>query len=28
VDWRIGLVAVEMDRIGRLLRVEVYESIE
>lgn len=27
VDWRIGLVAVEMDRIGRLLRVEVYESI-
>jgi putative endonuclease len=28
VDWRIGLVAVEMDRAGRLLRVEVYESIE
>ena len=28
VDWRIGLVAVEMDRAGRLLRVEVYDSIE
>jgi putative endonuclease len=28
VDWRIGLVAVEMDRAGRLLRVEVYESID
>jgi putative endonuclease len=28
VDWRLGLVAVEMDRAGRLLRVEVYESIE
>ncbi len=28
VDWRIGLVAVEMDRAGRLLRIEVYESIE
>jgi len=27
VDWRVGLVAVEMDRTGRLLRVEVYESI-
>ena len=27
VDWRLGLVAVEMDRAGRLLRVEVYESI-
>lgn len=27
VDWRVGLVAVEMDRAGRLLRVEVYESI-
>jgi putative endonuclease len=27
-DWRIGFVAVEMDRAGRLLRVEVYESIE
>ena len=27
VDWRIGLVAVEMDRAGRLLRVDVYESI-
>ena len=28
VDWRIGLVAVEMDRAGRLLRVDVYESID
>jgi putative endonuclease len=28
VDWRVGLVAVEMDRAGRLLRVEVYDSIE
>jgi len=27
VDWRVGFVAVEMDRAGRLLRVEVYESI-
>ena len=27
VDWRVGLVAVEMDRTGRLLRVEVYECI-
>jgi len=27
VDWRIGFVAVEMDRSGRLLRVEVYDSI-
>jgi putative endonuclease len=28
VDWRVGLVAVEMDRKGHLLRVEVYDSIE
>ncbi len=28
VDWRVGLVAVEMDKAGRLLRVEVYESLE
>lgn len=28
VDWRVGLVAVEMNRRGQLLRVEVYESIE
>jgi putative endonuclease len=28
VDWRVGLVAVEMDAVGRLLRVEVYDSIE
>jgi Holliday junction resolvase-like predicted endonuclease len=27
VDWRVGLVAVEMNRAGRLLRVEVYDSI-
>jgi putative endonuclease len=27
VDWQVGLVAVEMDRAGHLLRVEVYESI-
>lgn len=28
VDWRVGLVAVELDQAGRLLRVEVYESLE
>jgi putative endonuclease len=28
VDWRIGFVAVEMDRTGRLVRLEVYDSIE
>jgi putative endonuclease len=28
VDWRIGFVAVEMDRRGQLLRLEVYDSIE
>ncbi len=27
VDWRVGLVAVEMDRAGKLLRLEVYDSI-
>jgi putative endonuclease len=27
VDWRIGLVAVEMDEAGYLLRVDVYETI-
>jgi len=27
VDWRVGLVAVEMDRAGRLQRLEVYDSI-
>ena len=27
VDWRLGLVAIEMDRAGRLLRLEVYDSI-
>jgi putative endonuclease len=28
VDWRIGFVAVEMDRQGQLARLEVYDSIE
>jgi putative endonuclease len=27
VDWRIGLAAVEMDRAGRLIRLEIYDSI-
>ncbi len=27
VDWRLGLVAVEMDAAGRLLRVDVYEDL-
>jgi putative endonuclease len=27
VDWRIGLVAVEMDEAGYLLRVDVYENL-
>jgi putative endonuclease len=27
-DWRLGFVAVEMDRTGKLLRLDVYESIE
>jgi putative endonuclease len=27
VDWRVGLVAVEMSRTGKLLRLEVYDSI-
>jgi hypothetical protein len=27
VDWRLGLVAVEMDRAGQLLRIELYDSI-
>ena len=27
VDWRVGLVAVEMDHRRRLLRLEVYDSI-
>jgi putative endonuclease len=27
-DWRIGFVAVEMDRTGQLLRLEVYDSID
>ena len=26
-DWRLGFVAVEMDRSGRLMRVEVYDTI-
>jgi putative endonuclease len=28
VDWRIGFVAVEMDRRNQLTRLEVYASIE
>jgi putative endonuclease len=28
VDWRIGFVAVEIDRRNRLTRLEVYASIE
>ena len=27
VDWRVGLAAVELDRTGRLLRLEIYDSI-
>lgn len=27
VDWRIGMVAVEMDGAGYLLRVDIYESL-
>ena len=27
VDWRISLVAIEMNRAGKLERLEVYESI-
>lgn len=27
VDWRVGLVAVDMDRTGQLERLEVYDSI-
>jgi putative endonuclease len=27
VDWRVGLVAVEMGWAGRMLRLEIYESI-
>lgn len=27
VDWRIGVVAVEMDESGQLLRIDVYENI-
>ena len=27
VDWQIGLVAVEMDKTGHLLRIDVYESL-
>ena len=27
VDWQVGLVAVEMERTGRLLRLEIYDSI-
>lgn len=27
VDWRIGVVAVEMDEAGYLLRIDVYENV-
>jgi putative endonuclease len=27
VDWRLGVVAVEMDEAGYLLRVDVYENL-
>ncbi len=27
VDWRISLVAIEMNRSGKLQRLEIYESI-
>jgi putative endonuclease len=27
VDWRVGLVAVDMDRTGQVVRLEVYDSI-
>jgi putative endonuclease len=27
-DWRVGFVAVELDRAGQLARLEVYDSIE
>lgn len=27
VDWRVGFVAVEMGRTGRLQRLEIYDSI-
>ena len=27
VDWRIGVVAVEMDEAGHLLRIDVYENL-
>lgn len=27
IDWRIGLVAVEMEETGHLLRIDVYENL-
>lgn len=27
VDWRLGVVAVEMDKTGRLVRLDVYENL-
>jgi putative endonuclease len=27
IDWRIGVVAVEMDEVGYLLRVDIYENL-
>ncbi len=27
VNWQIGVVAVEMDEVGHLLRIEIYETL-
>ncbi len=27
VDWRVSLVAIEMDRDGRVLRLEIYDNV-
>ena len=27
VDWQVGFVAVEMDRAGRLMRIDIYENL-
>ena len=27
VDWRVGLAAIEVDRAGRVARLEIYDSI-
>jgi len=28
VDWRVGLVAIEMNRAGQVLRLEVYDTLD